>query len=205
MFLWGPRPQISFNESNPTNASSITVTVDFVGANSPITQVQADNVTISGIPYPSWMKINSYRYICVIATTDGAESDYTVNVPGGLYSGILFGSRTATETITCDRAAPRPTVSFSEQDPTSAATITVTVDFVDAFASITQFQADSVTISGVDYPSWTKVTDYRYIYVIATEDGVETDYTVNVSGGLYSDGLQGNINVTETITCDRVG
>ncbi len=195
-----PAPTIGFSESDPTNAATFTCTIQFNGAPGTIADAQANLVVITGVDAESRSRIDDDEFQWTLTPT--ANALVSVTVPADLYADAAGnGNPETTETIQHDVTPPVPVISFSESDPTNAATFTCTIQFSGAPGTIADAQASLVAIAGVDAESRSRIDDDEFQWTLTpTADAL---VSVTVPADLYTDAAgNGNPETTETIQHD---
>ena len=125
-----PAPTISTGEQSPTNAYSITFSVDFgepVDAGTfAASDISASGGTVSG-PLPA----NGTARFFTFEVSNLAAGNLTVSIPEGAILDPAGNSNTASEphVIEIERTRPAPLISTAESSPVNAYSITFSVDF----------------------------------------------------------------------------
>src|SRR5207253_10106512 len=126
--------------TNPTNAATIPVTVDFSEA---ITGFDATDVTVANGTLSNFTANSTQQFTFVVTPT--ADGDVTVTIgPGKATDQAGNGNIGASCAVVVDRAAPTVTVSSTASNPTATNPIPITVTFNEA---VTGFDAGDLTIS----------------------------------------------------------
>ena len=124
-----PGPALSTDAASPTNATSVTVTVDFGKPIDPATFTLGD-VSVSG-GTASNLAHSSANQNFTFTLTPSADGEVTAVIPADSVMDIADNSNTVSNVlrVTFDSAQPGPTLSTDAASPTNAASVTVTVDF----------------------------------------------------------------------------
>ena len=178
-----PGPTLSTTETSPTNAASVTVTVDFGEPIDPTTFAISDVSVIGGTA--SDLTHSSANQNFTFTLTPGADGEVTATIPADRVMDIADNDNTASNAlqITFDRTTPGPTLSTTETSPTNAASVTVTVDFGEPINPATFILAD-ISVTGGTASS-------------LTHSSANQNFTFTLTPG--ADG-----EVTATIPADRV-
>ena len=142
-----PGPTLSTDAASPTNAASVTVTVDFGKPIDPATFAISD-VSVSG-GTASDLVNSSANQNFTFTLTPGTDGEVTAEIPADRVMDIADNGNTASNVlrVTFDRTTPGPTLSTDAASPTNAASVTVTVDFGEPIDPAT-FTLDDVSVSG---------------------------------------------------------
>ena len=145
-----PAPTLSTTATSPTNAASVTVTVDFGEAINAATFDLSDDVAVTGGTASS-LSHQSGNQIFTFTITPSADGQVTASIPAGSVTDPAGNGNTASNVlrVTSDRTAPGPTLSTDADSPTNSASITVTVDFGEAVNAAT-FTLDDISVTGGD-------------------------------------------------------
>ena len=180
----GPTPAISTDSPSPTNAASVTVAVDFGEPIDPATFTISD-VSVTGGAASS-LSPQSGNQNFTFTLTPASDGTVTAAIPAGRVADPAANANTASNTLrmTFDRTSLGPTLSTDTASPTSAASVTVAVDFGEPIDAAT-FTLDDISVTGGDASG-------------LAQDGPTTQkYTFTVTPS--SDG-----QLTVTIPADRV-
>jgi hypothetical protein len=194
-----PKVTMSSAASNPTNTSTIPVTVQF---SENVTGFDAGDITTSNATVDSFGVMDGDTYTFdLIPTGEGlVTADIAANTAqdgsGNLNSAASQFSRTfdtLAPTVTINQAA-------TQIDPTSATPINFTVTFSEP---VTGFSASDVTLSGTAGATTAAVTGGPTIYNVAvsgmTRDGM---VIADIAVGIATDGI--NLNAASTSTDNSV-
>ena len=142
-----PGPTLSTDAVSPTNAASVTVTVDFGKPIDPAT-FTLDDVSATG-GMTSNLVNSSANQTFTFTLTPGADGEVTAEILADRVMDIADNSNTASNVlrVTFDRTTPGPTLSTDAVSPTNAASVTVTVDFGKPIDPAT-FTLDDVSATG---------------------------------------------------------
>ena len=142
-----PGPTLSTDAASPTNAASVTVTVDFGKPIDPATFTLGDVLVSGGTT--SNLAHSSANQTFTFTLTPGADGEVTAEIPADSVMDIADNSNTASNVlrVTFDSAQPGPTLSTDAASPTNAASVTVTVDFGKPIDPAT-FTLGDVLVSG---------------------------------------------------------
>ena len=178
-----PGPTLSTDAASPTNAASVTVTVDFGKPIDPATFAISD-VSVTGGTASS-LTHSSANQNFTFTLTPGADGEVTATIPADRVMDIADNSNTASNVlrVTFDRTTPGPTLSTDAASPTNAASVTVTVDFGKPIDPAT-FAISDVSVTGGTASS-------------LTHSSANQNFTFTLTPG--ADG-----EVTATIPADRV-
>ena len=124
-----PSPTLSTDATSPTNAASVTVTVDFGKPIDPTTFTLGDISATGGTA--SNLAHSSANQNFTFTITPDADGEVTASIPADRVTDPASNSNTASNvlSVTFDSTAPSPTLSTDATSPTNAASVTVTVDF----------------------------------------------------------------------------
>ena len=124
-----PGPTLSTDATSPTNAASVTVTVDFGEPIDPDTFAISD-VSVTG-GTASNLAHSSANQNFTFAITPDADGEVTASILADRVTDPADNANTASNvlSVTFDRTAPGPTLSTDTTSPTNAASVTVTADF----------------------------------------------------------------------------
>ena len=180
-----PAPTLSTTATSPTNAASVTVTVNFGEAINATAFDLSDDVAVTGGTASS-LSSQSGNQIFTFTITPDADGEVTASIPADRVTDLSGNNNTASNSlsVTFDRVAFSPALSTSAASPTNAASATVTVDFGEPINPAT-FTLDDISVTGGDAS------------VLAQEGATTQKYTFTVTPS--SDG-----QLTVTIPADRV-
>ena len=199
-----PGPTLSTDADSPTNAASVTVTVDF-GKPIDATTFTLDDISATG-GTASNLAHSSANQIFTFAITPDADGEVTASILADRVTDPADNANTASNvlSVTFDRTAPGPTLSTDTTSPTNAASVTVTVDFGEPIDATT-FTLDDISVTGGDASGLAQEgsTTQKYTFTVApTSDG---QLTVTIPADRVMD-LSGNNNTASdalSITFDR--
>ena len=142
-----PGPALSTDAASPTNATSVTVTVDFGKPIDPATFAISD-VSVTG-GTASNLAPSPANQTFTFTLTPGADGEVTAVIPADRVMDIADNGNTASNVlrVTFDSAQPGPTLSTDAASPTNSASVTVTVDFGKPIDPAT-FTLGDVLVSG---------------------------------------------------------
>ena len=180
-----PSPALSTDAASPTNAASVTVTVDF-GEPIDAATFTLDDISVTGGDASVLAQDGPTTQDYTFTVTPSSDGQVTVTIPADRVTDPAGNSNTASNplSVTFDRTAFGPALSTDAASPTNAASVTVTVDFGEPIDAAT-FTLDDISVTGGD------------AYVLAQEGATTQKYTFTVTPS--SDG-----QVTVTIPADRV-
>ena len=141
-----PGPTLSTDADSPTNAASVTVTVDFGEPIDPTTFTLNDVMVYDGTT--SNLVHSSANQNFTFTLAPGTDGEVTATIPADRVMDIADNGNTASNVlrVTFDSAAPSPTLSTDADSPTNSA-FTVTVDFGEPIDPAT-FTLDDVSVTG---------------------------------------------------------
>ena len=142
-----PGPALSTGAASPTNAASVTVTVDFGKPIDPAT-FTLDDISVTG-GTASDLTHSSANQSFTFTLTPGADGEVTATIPADRVMDIADNDNTASNVlrVTFDRTTPGPALSTGAASPTNAASVTVTVDFGKPIDPAT-FTLDDISVTG---------------------------------------------------------
>ena len=180
-----PAPSLATDSPSPTNAASVTVTVDFGEPINPAT-FTLDDISVTGGDASVLAQEGATTQKYTFTVTPSSDGQLTVTIPADSVKDLAGNNNTASGQlpVTFDRTTPGPTLSTTETSPTNAASVTVTVDFGEPINPAT-FTLDDISVTGGDAS------------VLAQEGATTQKYTFTVTPS--SDG-----QLTVTIPADRV-
>ena len=178
-------PALSTDADSPTNAASVTVTVDFGEPIDPAT-FTLDDISVTGGDASALAQKGATTQKYTFTVTPGSDGQLTVTIPADSVKDLAGNNNTASGQlpVTFDRTTPGPALSTDADSPTNAASVTVTVDFGEPIDAAT-FTLDDISVTGGDAS------------VLAQEGSTTQSYTFTVAPS--SDG-----QVTVSIPADRV-
>ena len=199
-----PGPALSTDAASPTNATSVTVTVDFGEPINPATFTLGD-VSVSG-GTASNLAPSPANQTFTFTLTPGADGLVTAAIPVDSVMDIADNGNTASNvlSVTFDSAPPGPALSTDAASPTNAASATVTVDFGEPINPAT-FTISDVSVSGGDASDLAQngATTQQYTFTVTpASDGT---ITVTIPADSVTDPA-GNSNTASNalqITFDR--
>ena len=125
-----PGPTLSTDAASPTNAASVTVTVDF---GEPIdgATFALDDISVTGGDASGLAQEGATTQQYAFTVTPSSDGQLTVTIPADRVKDPAGNGNTASNplSVTFDRTAPGPTLSTDAASPTNAASVTVAVDF----------------------------------------------------------------------------
>ena len=180
-------PTIASAQPDPTNAPTISFTVNFTR---PVTGFEAADVAISGIA--SGIDENSFattdNMTYTFAVSPASDGTLLVDVPANVARDAIGNNNTAAHfSMTYDTAGPIPTVASLQGLHTNAPTINFTVTFDE---NVTGFTAGNVTLSGDANPG--PVADFDgsgAAYAFSTMPTTDGTILVEVAAGAVRDAL----------------
>ena len=180
-----PGPTLSTDATSPTNATSVTVTVDF-GEPIDATTFTLDDISVTGGDASVLAQEGATTQNYTFTVTPTSDGQLTVTIPADRVMDLSDNNNTVSNalSITFDSAAPGPTLSTDATSPTNATSVTVTVDFGEPIDATT-FTLDDISVTGGDAS------------VLAQEGATTQNYTFTVTPD--ADG-----EVTASIPADRV-
>ena len=198
-----PGPALSTDAASPTNAASVTVTVDFGKPIDPATFAISD-VSVTGGTASNLAHSSANQNFTFTLTPD-TDGEVTAVIPVDRVMDIADNSNTASNvlSVTFDRTAPGPTLSTDAASPTNSA-FTVTVDFGEPINPAT-FAISDVSVSGGDASDLAQngATTQQYTFTVTpASDGT---ITVTIPASSVTDPV-GNGNTASNalqITFDR--
>ena len=141
-------PALSTSAASPTNAASVTVTVDF---GEPIngTTFTLDDISVTGGIASGLAQEGATTQKYTFTVTPSSDGQLTVTIPADRVKDLAGNSNTASGQlpVTFDRTAPGPTLSTDAASPTNAASVTVAVDFGKPIDPAT-FTLDDISATG---------------------------------------------------------
>ena len=178
-------PALSTDATSPTNAASVTVTVDF-GEPIDAATFTLDDISVTGGDASALAQKGATTQKYTFTVTPGSDGQLTVTIPADSVKDLAGNNNTASGQlpVTFDRTTPGPTLSTDATSPTNAASVTVAVDFGEPIDAAT-FTLDDISVTGGDAS------------VLAQEGSTTQSYTFTVAPS--SDG-----QVTVSIPADRV-
>ena len=144
----GPGPTLSTDAASPTNAASVTVTVDF---GEPIDDATftLDDISVTGGIASGLAQEGATTQKYTFTVTPSSDGQLTVTIPADRVMDIAGNDNTASGQlpVTFDRTTPGPTLSTDAASPTNAASVTVAVDFGKPIDPAT-FTLDDISVTG---------------------------------------------------------
>ena len=141
-------PALSTSAASPTNAASVTVTVDF---GEPIngTTFTLDDISVTGGIASGLAQEGATTQKYTFTVTPSSDGQLTVTIPADRVKDLAGNSNTASGQlpVTFDRTTPGPTLSTDAASPTNAASVTVAVDFGKPIDPAT-FTLDDISATG---------------------------------------------------------
>ena len=179
------KPSLTTDADSPTNAASVTVTVDF-GEPIDATTFTLDDISVTGGDASVLAQEGSTTQQYTFTITPDADGQVTASIPADRVKDPADNGNTASNTlsVTFDRTAFSPALSTDATSPTNAASVTVAVDFGEPIDPTTFTLAD-ISVAGGDAS------------VLAQEGSTTQQYTFTVTPS--SDG-----QVTASIPAGRV-
>ena len=192
-----PTVVISTSVSDPTNASTIPVTVTFSEA---VTGFIATDVLTGNATLSNFTPVSGSVYTFML--TPLADGVVTATV-GAAVATDAVGNGNAAATLlsrTYDGTAPTVVLSTSVSDPTNASTIPVTVTFSEA---VTGFIATDILTGNATLSNFTPVSGSVYTFTLTPlADGVVTT-TLNANVATDAAGNSNSAATTFSITYAR--
>ena len=198
-----PGPALSTDAASPTNAASVTVTVDFGEPIDPATFAISD-VSVTGGTASS-LTHSSANQNFTFTLTPGADGEVTASIPAGRVMDIADNSNTASNVlrVTFDRTTPGPALSTDAASPTNAASVTVTVDFGEPIDPAT-FAISDVSVTGGTASSLTH-SSANQNFTFTLTPGADGEVTASIPAGRVMD-IADNSNTASNVlrvTFDR--
>ena len=172
-----PGPTLSTDAASPTNAASVTVTVDF-GEPIDAATFTLDDISVTGgdasVPAQEGATTQQYAF----TVTPSSDGPVTVSIPADRVTDPAGNGNTASNplSVTFDRTAFGPTLSTDTASPTNAASVTVAVDFGEPIDPTTFTLAD-ISVAGGDasVPAQDGSTTQQYAFTVTpSSDGLVT-------------------------------
>ena len=180
-----PSPTLSTDADSPTNAASVTVTVDFGEPIDPATftlgDISAGGGTASNLAH------SSANQNFAFTITPSADGEVTASIPAGSVTDPADNGNTASNVlrVTFDRTAPGPTLSTDAASPTNAASITATVDFGETIDASTFAISDVSVTNGTASNLLSQSGDRIFTFTITpSADG---NVTASIPAGSVTD------------------
>ena len=190
-----PSPTITSSASNPTNQTSIPITVTF---NENVTGFVATDVVVGNGTASGFTAVNGSTYTFNVAPT--SSGTVTVDIAGGVATDTAGNSNTAATqfTIVADLGAPSVTLSTTATSPTKLSPIPFTATFSEA---VTGFAAGDITVTNGTVSNFQGSGTTYTFDVTPTADG---DVTVSIAANVANDASNnGNLAATPlTLTSD---
>ena len=201
-----PAPSLATDSPSPTNAASVTVTVDFGEPINPAT-FTLDDISVTGGDASVLAQEGATTQKYAFTVTPSSDGQLTVTIPADSVKDLAGNNNTASGQlpVTFDRTTPGPTLSTTETSPTNAASVTVTVDFGEPINPAT-FTLDDISVTGGDASVLAQegATTQKYAFTVTpSSDG---QLTVTIPADRVMD-LSGNNNTASnplSVTFDRV-
>ena len=145
-----PSPTLSTDAASPTNAASVTVTVDF-GEPIDAATFTLDDISVTGGDASGLAQDGPTTQKYTFTVTPSSDGQLTVTIPADSVKDPAGNNNTASGQlpVTFDRTTPGPTLSTDAASPTNAASVTVTVDFGEPIDAAT-FTLDDISVTGGD-------------------------------------------------------
>jgi hypothetical protein len=184
-----PTVTISSSATDPTNTSSIPVTITFSES---VTGFVVGDISVTNGTAGSFSTINTYTYTAII--TPAAVGTVTVNVDASVATDAAGNNNTAATALTrvYDNVSPSVTISSSTTNPTNASPIPITFTFSE---SVTGFVAGDISVTNGTAGNFSTVNAYTYTASITP--AAAGTVTVNVAGSVATDAA-GNNNIAAT-------
>lgn len=190
-----PQPTITFNGSTPTNATSLSFTVDFSEA---VTGFDEDNLSVGNGVISNFVNVSATQATFDVTPTE--DGDVTIDIGfGGAMDLAGNPSATATQVVVVSDKT-KPTVSFSPilSSATNTALIGVTATFSE---SVTGFDLSDLSVSNGTASNF---AGSGSVYTFDIEPTADGEVTVTLAADSLMD-LAGNKNLTTdySFTSDR--
>ena len=201
-----PGPALSTDADSPTNAASVTVTVDFGEPIDPAT-FTLDDISVTGGDASVLAQEGATTQKYTFTVTPGSDGQLTVTIPADSVKDLAGNSNTASNplSVTFDRVAFSPALSTDAASPTNAASVTVTVDFGEPIDAAT-FTLDDISVTGGDASVLAQEGSTTQKYTFTVTPGSDGQVTVSIPADSVKD-LAGNSNTASnplSVTFDRV-
>ncbi len=186
-----PQASIAISGANPTNSSSLSVSVSF---DENVTGFDESDVAMGNGTLSNFTAIDGSHYSFDVAPT--ADGTVTLDVAGGSASDAAGNANLgATQaSVFVDRVAPTPMLSTSASNPTNAATFGYSVSFDEA---VTGFDANDLSVTNGTVSDFSGSGSSYSFLVTPTADG---DVTVSANGSGASDAAGNSNNGSNEIT-----
>ncbi len=147
-----PGPTLSTDAASPTNAASVTVTVDF-GEPIDAATFTLDDISVTGGDASGLAQEGATTQKYTFTVTPSSDGQLTVTIPADSVKDPAGNNNTASGQlpVTFDRTTPVPALSTDAASPTNAASVTVAVDFGEPIDAAT-FTLDDISVTGGDDP-----------------------------------------------------
>ena len=199
-----PGPTLSTDATSPTNAASVTVTVDFGKPIDPTTFTLGDISATGGTA--SNLAHSSANQNFTFTITPDADGEVTASIPADRVMDLSDNNNTVSNalSITFDSAAPGPTLSTDTTSPTNSASATITVDFGEPIDATT-FTLDDISVTGGDASGLAQEGSTTQKYTFTITPDADGEVTASIPADRVMD-LSGNNNTASdalSITFDR--
>ncbi len=182
-----PTVGITSSESDPTNASSFTVTFTF---SEDVTGFASGDITVGNGSASNFAATSDSVY--TVDVTPSADGEVTVDVASGVAVDDAGNENTAATqfSVDYDSVAPAVAITTTASDPTRNSPFEVTITFDE---SVTGFDINDLTVSGGTVSNLATVTGTR-IYTADIAPSAYGNVTVDIEADVCTD-LAGNANV----------
>ena len=191
-----PGPTLSTDADSPTNAASVTVTVDFGEPIDPATFTLGDISATGGTA--SNLAHSSANQNFTFTITPSADGEVAASIPAGRVTDPADNGNTASNTlrVTFDRTSPAPSLATDTPSLTNATS--VTVDFGEAIDAST-FAISDVSVTGGNATSLAHSSaNQTFTFTLMPDGDGEGDVTAVIPAGSVTDPA-GNDNTASNI------
>ena len=193
----GAVPTITSLQSDPTNATTINMTVTF---NEAVTGFDLTDITVANGTKGNFNATSSTVYTFDITSPTGTV---TADVPAnGAVDAATNNNSAATQfSIVYDNTAPTPTITSAQSSPSNATTLNMTVTFDEA---VTGFDLTDITVGNGTKGNFNATSSTVYTFDITSPSG---SVTVDIPANKAQDSASNNNDAATqfTINSDTTG